>query len=66
MFGLKTVALNKRGEYGCWALRGRLDDAGSVTGLGFYVQDASGHRLEPGGAVLPPMTQAELDAIPWR
>lgn len=66
MFGLKTVALNKSGEYGCWSLRGRLDDAGAVTGLGYYIQDASGHRLDSGGAVLPPMTQAELDAIPWR
>jgi len=66
MFGLKLVALNKHGEYGCCALRGRLDDAGSVTGLGFCVQDTEGHRLEPGDALLPPMTQEERDAIPWR
>ena len=66
MFGLKLVALNKNGEYGCCALRGRLDDEGAVIGLGFCVHDASGHRLERGEALLPPMTQAELDAIPWR
>ena len=39
---------------------------GTVTGLGFCVQDASGHRMEPGEALLPPMTQEELDSIPWR
>jgi N4-(beta-N-acetylglucosaminyl)-L-asparaginase len=66
MFGLKLVALNKNGEYGCCALRGRLREDGAVTGLGFCVQDAGGYRLEPGEALLPPMTQAELDAIPWR
>jgi N4-(beta-N-acetylglucosaminyl)-L-asparaginase len=66
MFGLKLVALNKNGEYGCCALRGRLADDGAVVGLGFCVQDAAGHRLERGEALLPPMTQAERDAIPWR
>ncbi len=66
MFGLKLVALNKNGEYGCCALRGRLAEDGAVTGLGFCVHDAAGHRLESGEALLPPMTQAELDAIPWR
>jgi N4-(beta-N-acetylglucosaminyl)-L-asparaginase len=66
MFGLKLVALNKNGAYGCCALRGRLRDDATVTGLGFCVQDAGGHRLESGEALLPPMTQAELDAIPWR
>jgi N4-(beta-N-acetylglucosaminyl)-L-asparaginase len=66
MFGMKLVALNKNGEYGCCALRGRLTDEGTVTGLGFCVQDANGHRLEPGEALLPPMTQEELDSIPWR
>jgi N4-(beta-N-acetylglucosaminyl)-L-asparaginase len=66
MFGLKLVALNKNGEYGCCALRGRLADDGAVIGLGFCVQDAAGHRLEHGEALLPPMTQAERDAIPWR
>jgi N4-(beta-N-acetylglucosaminyl)-L-asparaginase len=66
MFGLKLVALNNNGEYGCCALRGNLDENGAVVGLGFCVQDAAGHRMEPGEALLPPMTQAELDAIPWR
>jgi N4-(beta-N-acetylglucosaminyl)-L-asparaginase len=66
MFGMKLVALNKNGEYGCCALRGALAEDGSVTGLGFCVQDGAGHRMEPGKALLPPMTQEELDAIPWR
>jgi N4-(beta-N-acetylglucosaminyl)-L-asparaginase len=66
MFGLKLVALNKNGEYGCCALRGRLDENHAVIGLGFCVQDTAGHRFEPGDALLPPMTQEELDAIPWR
>lgn len=66
MFGLKLVALNKGGDYGCCALRGRQADDGAVIGLGFCVQDERGHRLEPGEALLPPMTQAERDAIPWR
>ena len=66
LFGMKLVALNKSGEYGCCALRGRLDEGGTLAGLGFCVQDADGHRMEPGDALLPPMTQEELDAIPWR
>lgn len=66
MFGLKLVALNKDGEYGCCALRGRLDEDGAVIGLGFCVHDGAGHRFERGDALLPPMTQEELDAIPWR
>ncbi len=66
MFGLKLVALNKNGAYGCCALRGRLGEDGAVAGLGFCVQDATGHRMEPGEALLPPLTQAELDSIPWR
>lgn len=66
MFGLKLVALNKNGEYGCCALRGRLAEDSSVVGLGFCVHDATGHRFEQGEALLPPMTRAELDAIPWR
>ncbi|KPJ84346.1 MAG: hypothetical protein AMS18_16900 [Gemmatimonas sp. SG8_17] len=66
MFGLKLVALNKNGAYGCCALRGRLGEDGTITGLGFCVQDATGHRMEPGDALLPPLTEAELDSIPWR
>jgi hypothetical protein len=30
------------------------------------VHDGRGHRLEEGVALLPAMTQAELDSIPWR
>ncbi len=66
LFGLKLVALNKQGEHGCCALRGRLDDDGAVIGLGFCVHDSGGHRFERGAALLPPMTQEELNSIPWR
>ena len=68
LFGLKLVALDKSGTYGSCALRGRSESAGSTafTGLGFCVHDARGHRLEEGDALLPPMTQDELDSIPWR
>lgn len=70
MFGLKLVALNKNGEYGCCSVRGQLregaDDPTQFTGLGFCVHDSNGHRLESGEALLPPMTQEERDSIPWR
>ncbi len=72
LFNLKLVALNKAGDYGCCSLRGQaVGDAsstsiGTSTGLGFAVHDSKGHRVEPGDALLPPMTQAELDSIPWR
>lgn len=73
MFNLKFVALDKQGRYGCCSLRGRaVRDAdanqgtGSSAGLGFAVHDAEGHRVEPGDALLPALTQAELDALPWR
>jgi N4-(beta-N-acetylglucosaminyl)-L-asparaginase len=68
LFNLKLVALNKNGEYGCCSIRGMLaaEDASTFTGLGFCVHDARGHRLEPGAALLSPMTQAEIDSIPWR
>jgi N4-(beta-N-acetylglucosaminyl)-L-asparaginase len=70
MFGLKLVALNKNGDYGCCSIRGRLNEEDNLssgfTGLGFCVHDGKGHRLEPGDALLPPMTQEERDAIPWR
>lgn len=68
LFNLKLVALNKAGDYGCCALRGRRDrdDADEYTGLGFCVHDETGHRYEHGEALLPPMTQAEIDSIPWR
>jgi N4-(beta-N-acetylglucosaminyl)-L-asparaginase len=67
LFGLKLVALNKGGEYGCCSIRGVQEPgATSFTGLGFAVHDERGHRLEPGDALLPPMSQEEIDAIPWR
>jgi len=64
---LKLVALNRNGDYGCCAVRGVLDEATkTVVGPGFFVHDARGPRLEPGAALLPPMTQAERDSVPWR
>lgn len=68
LFNVKLVALNKAGEYGQCAIRGIESSDGSdgYTGLGYCVHDASGHRYEDGEALLPPMTQAELDSIPWR
>ncbi|HOW86812.1 MAG TPA: N(4)-(beta-N-acetylglucosaminyl)-L-asparaginase [Candidatus Aminicenantes bacterium] len=67
MFSLKVVALNKRGEYGSAAVRGRADKAtGKTIGLDFGVHDARGHRMEAGVALLPPLTEAELKTIPWR
>lgn len=73
MFNLKMVALDKQGNYGCCSLRGQAVRDGSPsgtmvsnTGLGFAVHDARGHRVEPGAALLPAMTQQELDSIPWR
>ena len=66
MFGFKTIALNKNGDYGCCAVRGKLDEAGKKIGPGFGVHDARGHRMEPGEALLPPMTEEERKSIPWR
>jgi N4-(beta-N-acetylglucosaminyl)-L-asparaginase len=67
LFNLKLVALGRNGEYGCCALRGRTGGPGGrITGLGLCVHDARGHRMEDGDALLPPMTEAELKAIPWR
>lgn len=67
LFGLKIVALNKAGEYGCCAIRGRVDSrTGRVVGPGFSVHDSSGHRTEPGVALLPPLTEEERQSIPWR
>ena len=67
LFNLKLVALNKAGDYGQCALRG-LKSKGpeGFTGLGYCVHDETGHRYEAGEALLPPMTQAEIDSIPWR
>lgn len=67
LFGFKCVAFNKRGDYGCCAVRGRIDEkTNNVVGLGFSIHDAKGHRTEPGEALLPPMTEEERKLIPWR
>lgn len=67
MFGLKIVALNKAGDYGCSSLRGRIDrETGKTVGLGFSIHDSRGHRTEPGDFLLPPLTEEELKSLPWR
>jgi len=68
LFNVKLVALDKDGNYGCCALRGRREreDSTQITGLGFCCHDQRGHRFESGEALLPPMTRAEIDSIPWR
>jgi N4-(beta-N-acetylglucosaminyl)-L-asparaginase len=68
LFNVKLVALNKAGDYGQCAIRGiePPDGSGGFIGLGYCVHDESGHRYEDGEALLPPMTQAEIDSIPWR
>jgi len=67
MFGLKIVALNKVGEYGCCSIRGKIDkETGKIIGPGFSVHDVKGHRTEPSEALLPPMTEEERKSIPWR
>ena len=67
MFNLKLVALGKKGESGCCSVRGRFDaKTKALTGLGYCVHDSRGHRLAPGEGLLPPLTEAELKAIPWR
>lgn len=67
LFGLKIVALNKRGEHGCCSIRGRIEqDTRRVVGLGYAIHDLNGHRVEPGEALLPPMTDEERRSVPWR
>lgn len=67
LFNLKLVALSKAGDYGQCALRGRKTDGPEAfTGLGYCVHDEAGHRYQAGEALLPPMSQAEIDSIPWR
>ena len=67
LFGLKLVALNKNGEYGSCSLRGKIDkETGKLVGGGFGVRDAKGFRMEPGTALLPPLTEEERSKIPWR
>ncbi len=67
LFGLKLVALSKAGVPGCCSIRGKLDAEGKkIIGLGYALHDAQGHRMEPGLALLPPMTAAEQNSVPWR
>jgi N4-(beta-N-acetylglucosaminyl)-L-asparaginase len=67
MLNIKLVALNKSGEYGCCSVRGALNkNTGKVVGLGIFIQDARGPRLEPGEALLPPMTEEEAAKVPLR
>jgi len=67
LFGLKIVALNKTGEYGCCSLRGGLDKkTGALIGGRLSVHDSLGHRTETGAALLPPMTKEERNSIPRR
>jgi len=67
LFNVKLVALNKHGDYGQGSVRGIISEGASEhSGIGYAIHDSRGHRLEPGAALLPPMTQEELDSIPWR
>jgi len=67
MFNLKLIALNKKGDYGCCSVRGRINkEKGILIGPGFCVHDSKGHRMESGEAILPPMTEEERKFIPWR
>ena len=67
MLNLKVIALNKAGDYGCCSVRGVMDEkTRKIAGQGFTVQDARGHRLEPGDALMPPMTKEEIASLPWR
>ncbi|MDP2958415.1 MAG: isoaspartyl peptidase/L-asparaginase, partial [Longimicrobiales bacterium] len=67
LFGFKMVALDKKGGYGCCSVRGQIDAATKkLVGLGVAIHDAQGHRVEPGLALLPPMTEAERSSVPWR
>lgn len=67
MFNFKLVALDRHGDYGCCSVRGRVDAATkALTGQGFFVHDAAGARIEEGRGLLPPLTDEELAALPWR
>ena len=66
MFNYKMVALNKKGEYGCCAVRGRFGDDGKIEGLGFCVHDSRGHRLQKGEGLLRPLTDDQRHVLPLR
>ena len=65
-FNLKIIALDKTGSYGSYALRGTYDPSGELIGLGISLCDADGHRVEPGAALLPPLTDEERSNLPLR
>ena len=64
LFNVKLVAMNKDGVPGQGSVRG-AEAADGFTGIGYAIHDEGGHRLEPGEALLPPMTEegAELDPV---
>lgn len=67
LFNFKLVAVNKTGEYGCCAIRGRLDEKRTtLLGPGFFIHDTTSARYEDGRALLPPLTLEELAKLPWR
>jgi N4-(beta-N-acetylglucosaminyl)-L-asparaginase len=66
LFNLKMVALDKTGDYGCCVVRGKFNEAGVVIGLGVCIHDVAGHRVEDGGALLPPLTNEERARLPRR
>ena len=66
LLNIKMVALNKAGDYGCCSVRGRLSKEGETEGLGVCIRDARGLRIEPGKALLPPLTPEEQTALPLR
>ena len=67
MFNFKLVALNRHGDYGCCSVRGRMEAVTkALTAQGFFVHDSKGARLEEGRGLLPPLTDEELAALPWR
>jgi N4-(beta-N-acetylglucosaminyl)-L-asparaginase len=67
MFNFKLVALNTQGDYGCCSVRGRIGEkTRAVLGQGFFVHDARGPRIEEGRGLMPPLTDEELAALPWR
>ena len=65
-FNLKIIALGLDGGYGACALRGTYDSRGKLVGLGMSIHDTDGHRVEPGDALLPPLTEEERANLPLR
>ena len=65
-YNLKIIALDPGGRYGACAVRGTLLADGSLVGMGISIGDAAGHRLEPGDAILPPLSDEERANLPVR